>query len=127
MTWLLNIFGNIKNIAMATGAIFVGLFMVKLKYDAYQAESKLKNIENKIAKTNVVVAKTKAKAKAQAKEAETTAEIEVLRELNKEKEVIQKEMEVIEKNIETHIKEKKEKKAKKVQGRTRHGKVSFEV
>jgi len=99
MTWLLNIFGNIKNIAMALGSIFLGAYVVKQKYNAYQAESKLKNIENKIAKTNVQVAKTKAKAKAQAIKAETTAEVEVLRELKKESKKVQKEMQVIEKKI----------------------------
>jgi len=126
MTWLLNTFGSIKNIAMALGALFLGLYVAKQKYNAYQAEDKLKTIENKIAKTNVVVAKTKAKAKAQSKKIETTAEVEVLRELKKESKKVQKEMEDIEKDIQKHIKKKEEKKTK-VKGRTRQGKISFEI
>ena len=124
MTWLLNMFGSVKNIALAAGALFLGLYVAKQKYNAYQAEDKLKTIENKIAKTNVVIAKTKAKAKAKAIKAETTAEVEVLRELKKEAKVIQKEMEVIEKDIEVKIRTAE---VKKVAGRVRRGKIKFSV
>ena len=115
-------FGSTKNFIMAAGAIFVGLYVAKQKYNAYQAEDKLKTIENKIAKTNVVIAKTKAKAKAQAVKAETTAEVEVLRELKKEAKIVQKEMEVIEKVIEKEVQKKT-----KVQGRTRSESFEIEV
>jgi len=124
MTWLLNIFGSVKNIAMAAGAIFMGLYVAKQKYNAYQAEDKLKTIENKIAKTNVVIAKTKAKAKATAVKAETDTHIETLKELKKESKKVQKEMEIIEKNIEIKVKTGEIKKESK---RIRHGKVKFKV
>jgi len=124
MTWILNIFGNIKNAAMAAFAIFGGIYIATQKYKAYKAESELKNIETKIAKTNVIVAKTKAKAKAQAIKAETDTHIETLKELKKEAKKVQKEMEVIEKDIEVH---KKTSEIKKVSGRIRHGKVSFKI
>ena len=104
MTWLINIFGNIKNVIMALSAIFLGAYVVKQKYNAYKAEDKLKTIENKIAKTNVIVAKTKAKAKAQAKKVETDIHIETLKELKKQSKEVQKEMADIEKDIETHKK-----------------------
>jgi len=122
MTWLLNLFGSVKNMAIAAGALFLGLYVAKQKYDAYQAEDKLKTIENKIAKTNVVIAKTKAKAKAQAVKAETDTHIENLKELKKEAKKVQKEMEVIEKDIEVSIKAKKT-----VKGRTRGKKIKIEV
>jgi len=122
MNFLLGIFGNIKNMVMAAGAIFISLYVARLKYEAYQAEDKLKTIETKIAKTNVVVAKTKAKAKAKAVEVETTARVEILRELKKESERVQKEMEVIEDNIEKEVKKKA-----KVQGRTRSKSFEIEV
>jgi len=124
MTWLLNIFGSLKNIAMAAGALFLGLYVARQKYNAYQAEDKLKTIENKIAKTNVVIAKTKAKAKAQAVKAETDTHIETLKELKKEAKKVQKEMETIEKDIEVN---KKTSEIKKVSGRIRKGKISIEV
>jgi uncharacterized membrane protein YciS (DUF1049 family) len=123
MTWLLNIFGSIKNIAMALGAIFMGLYVAKQKYNAYKAEDKLKDIENKIAKTNVVIAKTKAKAKAQAVKAETETHIETLKELKKESKKVQKEMEVIEKDIQKKVDVKKSKKVT----RNRKGKISIDV
>jgi len=121
MTWLLDMVSNIKNAIILVLGLFGFGYIAVQRYKSAKTESKLKNIENKIAKTNIIVAKAKAR------EAETTTEIEVLRELNKKREVIQKEMEVIEKNIEAHIKEEKEKKGKQVQGRTRHNKVSFEI
>jgi predicted nucleic acid-binding Zn-ribbon protein len=124
MNWLLNLFGNIKNIFLALGGLTIGIWAVKQKYNAYQAESKLKNIENKIAKTNVVIAKTKAKAKAQAVKAETDTHVETLKELKKEAKKVQKEMEVIEKDIEVH---KKSFEIKKVSGRVRHGKISVDI
>ena len=122
MTFLLNIFGNIKNIVMAGFAIFAGLYIAKMKYNKYQAEDKLKTIENKIAKTNVVVAKTKAQAKAKAVKAETDIHIETLKELKKESKIVQKEMADIEKKIEVAKKEKKP-----VIGRTRGKKISIDV
>lgn len=103
MTWLMGIFGNIKNTVIAAFAIFGGLYVAKLKYDAYSAEDKLKTIENKIAKTNVMIAKTKAKAKAKAKKIETDTEVEVLRELKKEAKVIEKEMQTIEKEVQKRL------------------------
>ena len=124
MTWLLNIFGNIKNVIMAIGSLFVIGYVGKLKYDAYKAEDKLKNIETKIAKTNVIIAKTKAKAKAQAKKAETDTHIQTLKDLKQESKNIQKEMASIEKNIEVKIKTDQIKKESK---RIRHGKVKFKV
>ena len=98
-TLITNFFGSTKSIVMAIFAVVVGGYVAKQKYDAYQAESKLKTIENKIAKTNVVVAKQKAKAKAEAKELETTTEVEILRELKKEEKKVLKEMDEIEKLI----------------------------
>ena len=98
-----NFFGNAKNILIAVGSLLVLGYVGKLKYKAHRAESKLASIENKIAKTNVVIAKTKAKAKAKAVKAETTAEIKVLRELKKEAEKVEKEMVKIEEEIETRL------------------------
>ena len=103
-------FSSTTNILMAIGSAIVVGYVGKLKYDSYRAEDKLKNIETKIAKTNVVVAKTKAKAKAKAVKAETTAEVAVLRELKVQAKKAQKEMEVIEKTIETTLKDKVQKK-----------------
>ena len=118
-TAIVGFFGSTKNILMAIGSIIAIGYVGKLKYDAYQAEDKLKTIETKIAKTNVVIAKTKAKAKAQAVKAETDVEVQVLRELKAQAKVIEKEMQVIEKAVVAKIKEKKK---KNVVGRVRHGK-----
>jgi hypothetical protein len=93
---MLGIFGNIKNMVLASFAIFGGIYIAIQKYKAFQAESKLLTIENKIAKTNIVIAKAKAKAKAKAVKAETKAEVDVLRSLKKEAGIVEKEMQEIE-------------------------------
>ena len=72
-----------------------------------KAEDKLKNIEHKIAKTNVIIAKSNAKAIAKAVEAKTKAELQNLRELKLQSIMVNKDMEKIEKDIEEHIKNKK--------------------
>jgi len=115
-------FSSAKAIMIGLGAIFLGGYIAKQKYNAYQAETKLQNIETKIAKTNVIVAKKKATAKAQAVKVETTTEVEILRELKKEAKVVQKEMETIEKDIVVHTQKSEEKVTRK-----RHSKVKFSV
>jgi predicted nucleic acid-binding Zn-ribbon protein len=105
----MNIFSNIKNSIFALASLFFGVYVVKQKYNAYQAESKLKDIENKIAKTNVVIAKETAKAKAKAKEVETSTHLETIKELKKEATKVKKEMLNIEKTIEKHKKSKSKK------------------
>jgi len=105
-SYIVNFFSSTKNILMAIGSALVVGYVGLMKFRAYQAESKLKDIENKIAKTNVVIAKTKAKAKAQAVKAETTAEVKVLRDLKKQSTIVKKEMENHEKEIQKKLKEK---------------------
>ena len=107
MTWLLNIFGNIKNIGIFIFGIIGVSYVAKQKYDAYKAESKLKNIEGQIARTNVIIAKKKAKAKAQAKDIENDAEVQVLKGLKSKRAETLKEMDDIQEKIETSKKEAK--------------------
>lgn len=98
-TMITGFFSNTKNIIMAIGAALIGGYVIKQKYDAYQAETKLKQIEGQIAKANVAVAKEVAKAKAEAKEVEHSSEVETLRVLKEEKKKVLKEMDEIEKTI----------------------------
>jgi len=114
-------FSSTKNIIIAIGAALIGGYVLKLKYDSYQAKDRLKAVENKIAKANVVIATKKAKAKASAVKIETSTEVEVLRELKKESKKVQKEMQDIEKDIH------KAKASKKVVNRTRSKKINIEV
>lgn len=106
-------FSTFKNAIMAIGAALVGGYVLKQKYDAYQAESKLKDIEQKIAKTNVIVAKETAKAKAKAVEIENTTHIEVLKDLKEQEKEVLKEMDAIEEEIEKSQVEKAEVKGRK--------------
>lgn len=106
-------FSSSKNIMMAIGAAVIGGYVAKQKYDAYQAESKLKDIETKIAKTNVIVAKEKAKAKAKAVEVETSTHIEVLKELKVQEKEVLKEMDALEEVIEKTQAKKAEVKGRK--------------
>ena len=122
ISMITGLFGSTKNVIFAAFAILGGLYVTKQKYNAYQAEDKLKTIENKIAKANVVVAKQTAKAKAKAKEIETTSEIETLRELKEEKKLILKEMDEMETLIENTQKEKLA-----VKNRKRGKKTTIEV
>lgn len=115
-------FSNTKNIIMAILAMLIGGYVIKQKYTAYKAEDKLKTIENKIAKTNVAVAKQIAKAKAKSKEIEHTTEVEVLRELQSEKKKVLEEMDTIEAQIEKSKEEKT-----KVTGRTKGEKFKVSV
>ena len=124
MTWLLNIFGNIKNIGIFLFGIIGVSYVAKQKYDAYKAESKLQDIETQIAKTNVIIAKKKAKAKAQAKDIENDAEIQVLKGLKSKRAETLKEMDDIQEKIETSKKEAKEAKIAK---RKRGKKIEIEV
>ena len=121
-TTIMNIFGSTKNLIMAIVAMLVGGYAIKQKYNSYQAEDKLKTIENKIAKTNVAVAKQVAKAKAQAKEIEATTEIEILRELQAEKKEALKDLDTMEAAIEESKKTKT-----KVAGRTKGDKFKVSV
>ncbi len=100
-------FGNFKNIMMAVVAAAIGGYVLKQKYDAYKAEDKLKTIENKIAKTNVIIAKDTAKAKAKSTEIEHKAEVQVLRDLKVERKKVLAEMDAIEDLIEKTQTEKK--------------------
>lgn len=120
LTMITGFFGNFKNIIMAVGAALIGGYVLKQKYNAYKAEDKLKTIEHKIAKTNVVIAKDTAKAKAKATNLEHGAEVKVLRQLKEERKKVLKEMDDIEDLIE---KTQVEKKA--VKGRTRGKKVTI--
>ncbi len=120
-TLITGFFSSTKNIIMAVAAMTLSGYVVKQKYDAYQAESKLKSIENKLAKANVIVAKEVAKAKAQSLEIETTTAYEVLKELKAEKQVVLKDMDSIEQLI---VDTQKEKEA--VQGRTRGKEITIE-
>ena len=121
-TMITGFFGSAKNIIMAIGAALIGGYVLKQKYNAYQAESKLQSLENQIAKANVAVAKEVAKSKAQAKEVETTSTVETLRVLKEEKKKVLKEMDEVEKVIQETQKEKEE-----VKGRTRGKKVRIKV
>jgi hypothetical protein len=99
MSLITGFFSNTKNILMLILGLFgVGYIGVQ-KYKAAKAETALKQVETKIAKTNVIVAKTKAKAKAEGKKAETSSHIETLKALKKQSKEIQKEMGEIAKNI----------------------------
>ena len=98
-------FGTFKNALLAAGALFLGAYAAKQKFNAYQAESKLKTIETKIAKTNVIIAKKKAKA--DSVKIETDAEINTLKDLKTESKKVQKEMEHIEKTLAQSKKSKK--------------------
>ena len=100
MNSFISFFSNIKNAIIALGAIFAGLYIAKQKYEKYKAQDKLKDIETKIAKTNVIIAKETAKSIAKSKKIETDTEVKVLRELNKKSKEVQQEMINIEKNIE---------------------------
>jgi vacuolar-type H+-ATPase subunit I/STV1 len=121
-TFITGFFSNTKNIIMAIGAALIGGYVLKQKYNAYKAEDKLKTIETKIAKANVVVAKEVAKSKAEAKEIETSSTIETLRTLKEEKKKVLEEMDEIEKVIVETQKEKEE-----VTGRKRGKKIKVEV
>ena len=112
-TMITGFFGNFKNIMMAIGAALLAGYIAKQKYDAYQAEDKLKTIENKIAKANVSIAKKTAKAKATATEIEHDSEVTVLRDLKVERKKVLKEMDDIEKLITVTQKEKEEVKGRK--------------
>ena len=122
MMALLNMFGSIKNIVMIIAGLFGVGYVAKLKYDAYSSEKKLGKIQNKIAKTNVIVAKKNAEAKAKSVKAETDSEIEVLKGLKAEADNTQKEMEDIHKKIEVAAVEKKA-----VKSRTRGKAFDIEV
>jgi len=124
MAWLLNIFGNIKNIGIFLIGIIGVSYVAKQKYNAYKAESKLQDIETQIAKTNVIVAKKKAQAKAQAKEVEHDTEVQILRELKSKREETLKEMDTIQEKIEASKKEAEEIKVVK---RKRGKKMEIEV
>lgn len=106
-------FSTAKNAIMAIIAALVGGYVLKQKYDAYQAESKLKDIEGKIAKTNVKVAKEVAEAKAKAKDLETSTHIEVLKDLKKQEKEVLAEMDAIQEEIEKTQAEKAEVKGRK--------------
>ena len=54
-TMITGLFGNFKNIMMAVGAALLAGYVAKQKYDSYKAQDKLKTIENKIAKANVLM------------------------------------------------------------------------
>lgn len=99
MSVIMGYFSNIKNILMLIVGLFGIGYVAKLKYNASQAEAKLQQVETKIAKTNVIVAKVKAESKAQGKKAETDIHIETLKELKVQSKVIQKEMSIIAKDI----------------------------
>jgi len=122
ITTIMSFFGSIKNFLIAGTAIVGGLYVAKQKFNAYQAESKLQDIETKIAKVNVKVAVEKAKAKAKSKKIETDTEVEILRELKVEKNKVQKEMQVIEKDIEDSLKGKIQ-----TSGRTRGKKIKVDI
>ena len=122
MDSILSYFSGTKAVVMAIGALLIGGYIGKQKYDAYKAEKELEVIETKIAKTNVVIAKTKAESKAKAVKAETDVELEILRELKKESKKVQKEMQNIQKNIEVAKKEKGTKVT-----RTQKKKIKIEV
>jgi hypothetical protein len=106
MGFITSFFSNTKNIIMFALGIFGVGYIATQKYKAAKAESQLQEVETKIAKTNVIVAKTKAKAKAEGKKAETDAHIEVLKELKKESKEIQKEMGIIAGDIKKATKSK---------------------
>jgi len=95
MSFIMNLFGSTKNIIMFALGLFGVGYIATQKYKAAKAEQALQIVETKIAKTNVVVAKTKAKAKEDGVKAETDVQIAVLKELKTESKVIQKEMSVI--------------------------------
>jgi len=122
MISILNIFGSIKNVFMIIAGLFGVGYVAKLKYNAYSSEKKLGKIQNKIAKTNVIVAKKNAEAKAKSIKAETDTEIEVLKELKTKAEDTQKEMEDIHKKIEMASAKKKP-----VRNRTRSKAFTIEV
>ena len=92
-------FNNIKNIIFAIFSILGGLYMVKLKYNAYTSQDKLKDIELKIAKSNIKIIKETAKLKAEGKNIETETEIANIKKLKSISKKIAKEMEEIEKTI----------------------------
>lgn len=98
---LFSIFGNAKNFIVIIMGLFGATYIAKQKYSAYKAEKKLGNIEKKIAKTNVVIAKKKAEAKAASVKAETDTEIGILKGLKNDSENVQNEMQNIQKNIKT--------------------------
>jgi len=105
MNFIASFFSNTKNIILLALGVFGFGYVAVQKYKSAKAESALQQVETKIAKTNVIVAKTKAKAKAEGKKAETDIHIETLKALKKQSKDIQKEMNTIALNI---------KKAKKV-------------
>jgi len=116
-------FTSTKNIIIAVITAIIGGYVITQKIKAARAESKLQQIETKIAKTNVIVAKQVAKAKAEAKEVETSTEIEVLQTLIKDRGEALIEMDEIEKEIAETQKEKQV----QVQGRTRGKAFKVEV
>ena len=106
-TIITGFFGNFKNIIMAAGAAILMGYVAKQKYTAYQAESKLKTIENKIAKANVKIAKETAKAKAKAIDITHNTEMQILRDLKVERKQVLAEMDAIEDLIEKTQADKK--------------------
>ena len=123
MTYILNIFGNIKNFLMASVAILGGLYIAKQKYNAYKAESKLKTIEKEIAVNNVKIAKKKAIQSAKKEKIETDTELKIVKELNKESSKTRKELKEVYKKIE----EAKTSEPKKVEKRKRLGKIKISI
>lgn len=107
---------------MAIFVSLVGGYVLKQKYSAYKAESKLQDIETKIAKTKVLAAKQVAEARADSKEIEASIELDTLRELQKEKIVVLKEMDEIAKVI-----KETQDKTTRLQSRTRGPKVSIDI
>jgi len=89
---MFSIFSNIKNVIMLLLGVFGVGYIAVQKYKAASATDKLNNIQKKIAKTNVIIAKKEAIAKAQGLKAETESHIAVLKDLNKQSDDIKKQM-----------------------------------
>ncbi len=95
---------SFKNYIIAFVVALVSGYVIKQKYDALQAESKLKDIEAKIVKTNIEIIKKSAKMKSKLTEAETSSEIETLRELKVQRAKVNKEMKILVKTLESNSK-----------------------
>ena len=115
-------FINFKTIIIGIITALVGGYVIKQKITAARAESKLQDIEIKIAKTNIVVAKQVAESKAESKDIETTTEIETLKELTIAKKEALKEIDDITKIIADTQKEKVATKS-----RTRSADIEIEI
>jgi len=120
MGLIMGFFSNTKNILMFALGLFGFGYVAVQKYKSAKAETALKQVETKIAKTNVIVAKTKAKARAEGKKAETSSHIETLKALKAQSKDIQKEMNTIAINI-------KKAKAKPVEKKTYKKSKKFTV